>query len=37
MPVKKAFGAHRSDEYIGTVVKSPLIALVKGWIVYKGV
>jgi len=24
MPVKKAFGAHRSDEYIGSVQYDPL-------------
>ena len=37
MPVKKAFGAHRSDEYIGRDVHGPMQALVNGLIVYKGV
>lgn len=37
MPVKKAFGAHRSDEYNGSVVNGPQRTLVNFYFMHKGV
>lgn len=37
MPVKKAFGAHRSDEYNGSVQYDPLKALEDNSLIHMGV